>query len=301
MKKRGWTPVLGWIVVLSACDSATPPKQVPLAAVEDETIAIVCDAMTECSCDAQPAGQCRDFVSTIAADIRSTANEFGLTWDPACLGYVLDRIDATGCGAALDVEPFDECSPVCNYLHGTRAVGDTCELASYDYVQGFPSHGGITDCMQGLVCAGGVCVEPCSAAPNDPGGDVGQTCDNGCRDGLGCDWEANVCQKLPGAGQLCLGGQCKPDTFCELEDPNDPMTPMICKEPVAFGESCRGHQQCESGYCPAGFCEGLPEEGESCRGTFVCAAGLECHPEDQICVKGSPIVCNLNVPLPGGY
>jgi hypothetical protein len=279
-----------WVAFGVACDSEPPPREVPLSQVEDEVIAVVCDQMFICDCRNgrfyESKAQCQDTTRTLADQLRSIADMESLTWDPACLGRTLETIDDAGCDSAFDVGTVDECAPPCHYLHGSAGPGDACQInAQY-----------VTDCDQGLECIGGTCAAPCTDDPNDMRGDVGEPCDFGCKDDLVCDADF-LCRAAPKLGQNCDFGQCEEGLFCETADPNDPMTQLVCKAPVGIGEACRGHAQCESGFCPAGFCTDLPGEGDSCRGTFVCAAGLDCI--EEVCVPGAPAVCEISVPLPG--
>jgi hypothetical protein len=294
MTTKSWGRFGAWVFVGalgSGCDSEPPPREVPLAQVESEVIAVVCDQMFSCDCPNgrfyESKAQCEDTTRTLADQLRDVAGTENLTWDPSCLGRTLDVIDAAGCDAAFDVEQADACAPPCYYLHGTADVGEPCQISG-----SFAS-----DCQQGLTCNGSTCVEPCADGPTGPGGDVGDSCDEGCKQGLYCDGIDFTCRTLPKKGQNCDSGQCEEGLFCESADPNDPTTQLLCKAPVGMGEACRGHNQCESGFCPAGFCEALPGEGDSCRGTFVCGPGLDCV--EEVCVAGAPAVCEISVPLPG--
>ena len=67
-----------------------------------------------------------------------------------------------------------------------------------------------------------------------------------------------------------------------MNDPTNPMDPDPRCEPLGkLAEGCMGHADCESGYCPAGFCAGVPGAGGDCRGTEICAEGLWCV--DDVC------------------
>lgn len=287
-----WAALGGLWAIAAACDSEPPPREVPLARVDDEVIAVVCDRMFSCDCPSgqfyESKSQCEETTRTLADQLRSTADMQGLTWDPACLGATLDAIDGADCDPSFGVQEADECAPPCHYLHGNRGVGDACEIDT----------GYVTDCGQGLRCLGGTCVEPCGDDPSDMRGDAGESCNFGCKDDLFCDFNDNTCRRLPKLDENCdVSGQCEEGVFCETTDPADPTTPRICKAPVELGEACRGHSQCQSGFCPVGFCTELPGEGDSCRGTFVCGPGLDCV--EEVCVPGAPAICQLGVPLPG--
>src|SRR5690606_32586861 len=45
-----WAALGGLWAIVAACDSEPPPREVPLARVEDEVIAVVCDRMFSCDC-----------------------------------------------------------------------------------------------------------------------------------------------------------------------------------------------------------------------------------------------------------
>lgn len=285
--------IVGFAAMMAAaCDSEPPPREVPLAQVEQEVVAIVCDRMFSCDCPEngrfyESKDQCENTTRALADQLRLASDGQGLTWDPSCLGAVLDTIDDAGCGASFDVDFDDECVAPCLYLHGNKSAGTPCEVYGNQ----------VSDCDQGLTCINGTCAEPCGDGTGDPRGDVGDSCQNGCRDGLFCDFNVDRCEKLPTVGQGCDLGQCAEGSFCEAEDLADPMSPLVCKAPRGLSEPCRGHAQCESGFCPAGFCSDLPEKGESCRGTFVCAPGFDCV--EEVCVEGAPAICGISVPLPG--
>jgi hypothetical protein len=281
---------------VAACDPSThstpPPRSVGLNEIEAQIAEVVCDLQFECVCPEdtfyQSAAQCRETTATLAESIRLTAMQNNLTWDRSCLGAVLDIIDAAGCDPSLGQDGGQECTPPCNYLYGMQTVGSPCRYIGSNS----------SDCAQGLQCQGRSCVDPCVGDDGTEAGE-GQSCaDTGiCAEGLFCDWNVALCAAIPHAGQPCPSGACVEGSFCEFEDPNDPMTPLVCKVPYANGEPCRGHNQCDTGYCPAGLCDLLPNEGESCRGTNACAKDLDCI--EEVCQPGAPAVCWMTVPLPG--
>lgn len=127
-------------------------------------------------------------------------------------------------------------------------------------------------CVEGLFCGrSGRCVPP---------GEAGEACEgNTCRDGLWCDWDLGQCAPLPnGEGQPCPIGECGGRLWCDTS--NDPEGE--CRLRAPFGDPCTGHRQCESGFCPAGFCVELPLEGESCANANACANGLVC--DGEVCI-----------------
>lgn len=123
-------------------------------------------------------------------------------------------------------------------------------------------------CAEGWVCNGTVCAAP----PN-----AGSECLSGsCAAGALCDWnnEIPMCVTAPRDGQPCLFGGCEEGLWCDFSDPERP--DGLCTLPVAYGEACSGHLQCETVYCPAGYCLDRPGLGEDCSGAGVCARGLVC-------------------------
>jgi len=123
-------------------------------------------------------------------------------------------------------------------------------------------------CDTGLVCSNAqVCTEP-------PG--PGQVCASGqCASGALCDWEVERCVALPTAGESCLFGECAGSAWCEFADPMNPEGQ--CAELTPYGQACSGHNQCQSAYCPAGYCDHRPEGGEACSPMLPCANGLACN------------------------
>ena len=122
----------------------------------------------------------------------------------------------------------------------------------------------------------------------------GESCQStGCAEGLLCNFDDDLCQTPPTVGELCVGGfGCAEDLFCEAVDFDDLMSERRCFGPQKRGAACRGHSQCESSYCPAGFCELQPLEGEACAG--VCASGLDCV--ESICQPADAAICWASMP-----
>ncbi len=130
----------------------------------------------------------------------------------------------------------------------------------------------------GESCLGVPCEEDSSCGPADlciarPG--IGESCQSGpCAEGVLCDWNTERCVAPPQADSPCLFGQCADETWCDFSNPDNP--DGMCRGLVAYGEACSGHSQCDSNYCPAGFCLDRPKLGEDCSGTLVCGKGLVC-------------------------
>jgi hypothetical protein len=135
-------------------------------------------------------------------------------------------------------------------------------------------------CALGLVCDQ-ICREP-------PG--RGEPCASGvCATGLYCEWNLGICVPPPdGIGQPCPQGVCAWGLWCDQsQDPEGE-----CQETVPLASPCTGHSQCESLYCPKGYCLPRPELGEDCSETLACASGLVCNGSTcQLAKARAPAVC----------
>ncbi len=144
-----------------------------------------------------------------------------------------------------------------------------------------------TPCDDGLWCDdSNVCVGP----PEE-----GQLCLFGsiCEEGLVCSNfdGSGTCLAPPEAGSPCLQGTCATGTWCDTSA--DPMGPGTCTVAQPVGEMCAGHSQCESNYCPNGFCWEAPLLGEPCDEALICAAGLVCNGEIcELTNIRAPAVCS---------
>jgi hypothetical protein len=124
----------------------------------------------------------------------------------------------------------------CALYHGTANVGDACMPGSPVY----------NPCLQGLVCIDQRCEPAHVAATPD---------------------------LRPGVGESCVEtAECNASAWCDLAAMDGP----ICRARGAVGDACMGHAQCLTGYCPAGFCDERPGEGEPCGANQICGEGLEC-------------------------
>lgn len=123
-------------------------------------------------------------------------------------------------------------------------------------------------CESGLSCSNN---NVCMALPV-----VGQACPQGqCAEEALCDWNIEQCVAAPTVGEACLFGQCSDALWCDFSNVDQP--DGQCQAPVAYGEACSGHRQCETGYCPAGYCLDKPDFGEDCSATQVCGKGMVCN------------------------
>ncbi|MCX4244988.1 hypothetical protein [Paraliomyxa miuraensis] len=197
-------------------------------------------------------------------------------------------------------EPAAELGESCDY--GSCAAGLQCSWRTNTCMappgEGQPCDD--LDCAEGLYCEWSyesgttACQrfategEPCDQRPcaqdlhcNDysrcvvaPG--VGESCLWGvlCSDDSVCDPDQVRCVERPEAGAACISGSCALGAWCSttIDDPIG-----TCMAPQENGQMCAGHPQCQSRYCPNGFCQPAPAEGESCEDTLACGPGLVCN------------------------
>jgi len=261
------------IVLAGACE-LEPSRDVPLDEVQTRIERSLCGRSFECPCrmrDVETMQQCQSFAAEFAENVLERARRRDLVWDPTCLGVDLERIDESGCDSILDTP--NPCDPVCHYLHGSIPEGAECNYQSSQ----------ASDCSQGLRCVDARCRPPCWTP------EVGTPCNFDCGPQLWCDENLGSCQMRAGPGESCDLERCPIGWACESLDPNDPTTPRVCKGPAEFGEPCRGHVRCQTGYCPRGYCEERPGAGESCAQAQLCALGLDCV--DDVCEQGQAAVC----------
>jgi hypothetical protein len=315
--------LVGWMrglvvvgVVALACElEGDPPTLVPLAQADEALVDAYCERMFECRCEQgrrfDEMQACRAWVDERVATLRMEAELTGLTYDPACIGITVDRLDDLRCAATVTEDGDDEtCTLPCYPLHGDVLTGGACTRTEYS---------GYSDCAQGLECSieecdgtgncTGACYNPCFGECESDCGDaarcidgacmplpgVGESCgDYGCAEGLDCDYGSGsgTCRRRADLGESCTDIACAEDLRCDFDNMTGEGT---CVGPTALGDACMGHQECESGYCPAGFCDELPGEGDSCAGTFACEKGLDCDSETMKCVDGDAIVCQLSI------
>lgn len=187
--------------------------------------------------------------------------EPSLTLDVDCLERYAEAIAHASCdGPPIQLPCEERCQP----YFGPGLEGEPCAT---EY-----------GCGRGLFCVGyydaygeshGECRNPCSIH----GAREGERCDSiGCEPGLFCgatlDFEFPVCARPPSIGQPCDMGDCGPGARCDDSE--------TCVRLSPIGEPCMGHRECESVYCPAGFCEARPIAGSPCGIDGVCSEGTTC-------------------------
>lgn len=316
-----WGPCALILVGSLACDvEESEPRTVALERVEAALSAELCDRMFSCRCEQgrryDDRTSCEQDAALLAERIESIPDlypELDLTYDATCMGTIVDLYASVGCSPTVPLEDPDVCTRPCHYFHGSRQVRQTCQL----------NDNGVSDCAQGLSCWDGACRDQCAEDDVDSFAQQGESCfPQGCAPDLLCDFNTETCQRapqlgepcpegtcagdlqcnpdntlcetLPLAGEPCLGGfACAEDLFCEPMDPNDPMFVPRCFGPQKLAASCRGHAQCESGYCPVGFCETKPRSGEACLAD-ICADGLDCV--DAVCQAADAAICWAGLP-----
>lgn len=278
-----WWSAIGLVTSLGLGCEVSETREVALDDAEEVLRGALCERVTRCQCERWSAyssvEECEEDLGEAFA--RLYEHEATLAYDAACMGGYVQQLDDLGCSPVY-TEP-EACQRPCLLMHGELQVDEPCELYG----------SWISDCAQGLVCVG-VCVDPC-ADDSTPHAGLGDDCfERPCAEGLVCNFETEACEALPEVGQECVQGECAGDAFCDAEDPLDPMSTRRCFALRSLEASCRGHQQCDSGYCPAGICERLPREGDSCAGTGACSPGLDCV--EDICVPGDAVLCSVSVP-----
>lgn len=299
-----------------ACElEGDPPTQLPLAEAERAIQQAYCDRMFECSCDGgrryDERDACDERIDERIALLREEVDGNDVTYDPACLGRLVDQLDDRGCEPAQgDGEP-DACTPACNPLFGGKALGEPCVDLTFG-----------SDCAQGLVCEYDCDDDDCFERCSDPCGGVCGACDDDER----CDPDSRNCVPRPAIGESCDAYPCAGDAACRFDEnagtsrcvaaptegescfdtgscaegllcTTDPTSgDATCVAMPAQGDPCTGHSQCTTGFCPAGFCDTLPELGESCAGTSACGDGLQCDFEKLTCVAADSAVCRQDLP-----
>lgn len=180
-----------------------------------------------------------------------------LSLDVECFERIAEALEAGGCDAPINLSCEDYCSP----YFGPLLEGQPCT---------YPN-----SCGRGLVCAAGECRDPCRVPIGREGdrcGDPQGQFDIQCADGLVCGFdfqnEYPTCLRLPGPGFPCDMGDCAEGSWCDGSPDGD-----VCRASKETGAACMGHRECMSVYCPAGFCEDRPVDGEACDVDDVCATG----------------------------
>ncbi|MEM7158526.1 MAG: hypothetical protein AAF799_37145 [Myxococcota bacterium] len=261
-------------VVVVGCEASEIPD-IPLEDAEVELRAAVCDRVIECGCrDVQYANieECHEDVDELVTELY--ANVDTLEYNPSCMGYIVQRFLDLGCSPDADRPTFND--PPCWLLNGDKQAGDSCNHIRQ----------AATECAPGLYCRAGICTDVALIDTPPVQAALGEPCpDRWCEGGSYCNANS-ICQRLPTVGEPCWSRECY-NARCEsVEDE------WVCVPRIAEGEQCRGHSQCATGYCPAGFCLPRPKLGEECFN--VCVEGLVCS--DNVCVPPNGAVCEARLP-----
>lgn len=197
--------------------------------------------------------------------------DIAIEFDQLCLNRFAEAISTASCDA--EVPPLT-CDQYCNIFYGTRFEFEPCDSPFV--------------CAQGLTCFHSECRDPCQL---EVAGE-GENCEfKVCDVGLDCvvneEFLWPVCVAALDQTDPCGDLFCNSTSWCDQNDPDGPR----CRPQIELGDPCSGHLQCASRYCPAGFCEQLPGEGEPCMGG-ECRLDLECVPTQEdpggTCLSVSP-------------
>lgn len=246
-----------------ALDIRPVPQSVGLRAVTEAR----CETMRACECSVPE--DCADTRWQDQVDrIMAEGSRRGLAYDPWCVGVMVAVTRDRACETNDQQEPVD-CDLRCTVFVGQAEAGMRCDLRELG-----------SECERGLVCFGGFCQPAC-------GVEAGESCADPntiCAEGLQCVEQR--CTLRPQAGEPCQNGGCAEGLWCDPADPDKP----ICRSPAALGQACRGHDECESGNCPAGSCAPRPGLGEPCFGS--CADGLFCVGTCETDPDSPPAICH---------
>jgi hypothetical protein len=203
-------------------------------------------------------------------------------FDQDCADRIAAAIAATSCDRLI---PEFACADYCKIYYGTRFEGQPCDDSR--------------DCAQGLVCLD-ECRDPCKLQTVGEG----EVCEFArCEPGLECVVDVDGDENRPptcvqdAANTVCNDQICPPTSWCDTGDPDGPR----CRERVGTGAACSGHTQCTTLYCPAGFCEELPGDGQPCSDNGDCRDGVLCvrseaNPEGT-CTAIAPL-CGTVIGIP---
>jgi hypothetical protein len=182
----------------------------------------------------------------------TAGGEISHAYDQACADRLAAAIAAMPCEGLI---PDLDCDDYCKIVYGTRFEGQPCRAD--------------VDCAQGLRCFG-ECRDPCAVTTVGEGEscqfatcDVGLTC-------TGIDEGPPIC--VPQGGIDVCDEPCTSMQWCDAAAPDGP----TCRARGEPGAPCMGHAQCVTSYCPAGFCEELPGDGEPCTPDGECRDGALC-------------------------
>jgi hypothetical protein len=196
--------------------------------------------------------------------------------DEECLEHLADALEQASCDS---LAISWRCDVACRPYFGPGLEGQPC----YDTYA----------CGRGLYCAGTECRDPCQVFPVGEG----ERCDSfGCRHGLVCSIAPTadfpICVRPPRPGEPCDRGDCSEDAWCDDNGVDVP----TCVATQEIGAPCSGHMQCETVYCPAGFCAARPSVGMGCGADAVCEASSMCIYDDGgegTCVPAPPLCQEL--------
>jgi hypothetical protein len=286
-----WTVLGGALacgLCAAACDSDDEgTTQVPIESAVEAIADHFCARQFACDCldtRFETEADCETAAQQIVDRIQTDGERLGYDYHPECIGEWLDLVADYGCSPPRAVDPPRTCERTCYMYTGDADLNEPCE---YSY------SGSVSPCATGLECNGASCQDPCEDWEATHFAAAGDSClERSCDEELFCN-ENQVCQALPVAGEPCFNGACASNATCDQSDP-DPML-WTCTDLVVLGDPCSGHGQCDSGYCPAGFCAPLPGRGESCEGTSVCGPNLDCH--EDVCVPAEAAVCDAPIPF----
>lgn len=234
---------------VTSTDGGGLPTTVPEADFPQAIAMAWCQRTFDCACTSTDAdvAACIARVSATLSSRRTEAHSMGLTYDDACPGAVLRRIQLAGCGTDRGRGAEGACDE-CNFYYGSVPVGQTCVAPSRR----------VDSCARGLVCdvnstsTGFECKDPCTLYTRwvRPG----ESCDGTFNPTHGCDpggWSlgsfcnaSNVCEVLPAAGEPCrqyAGLECQ--WYVSYCDSNT----STCAATKARGESCTNIQECQTG------------------------------------------------------
>lgn len=274
--------IFGWTA--NGCDQQPETTLVEIDEAAESIFRGFCERQFSCDCENNSylnLTACAQGTEGMVQNLERAGRQAGLTYYPECIGGWLDRLAERGCAPPNEPEP-SSCEQPCFPYAGGQPLGSACEAMG----------SGLSNCAQGLSCDDGWCENPCEIWA-DQRLEQGEYCGGArnCAVDLFCN--ANVvCEALPGLGETCPTAVCNSHTRCETELASE--NNWRCIPLIAVTQTCRGHRECDSGYCPAGFCEPVPELGQSCAGTQACAFGLQCL--DDVCAIADANICEYQVP-----
>ena len=129
------------------------------------------------------------------------------------------------------------------------------------------------------------------------------------QDEVGCSRPCLVYHGEVGKGQPCrttadaVYSSCAKRWRCDVTDCTGDECSGVCVDPCAWapddeaplrelGDSCTGHTQCASGFCPTGTCARPPALGDACAEGGQCGAGAQCDPATSTCEATDALLCS---------